>query len=497
MILAALAFAGATVVDPAEAAAALAGRRIALLVGPASFADPALDSLRYPDDDARGLAAALADPAVGHFDQIWTLTDPADSSVAGVRAAMAAVGRAVRSPRDTVFVYFSTHGTLAPEERGLRPWLLLADSRLADPTGSGLSQQAVLDWVEDLPSRRRVVIFATCHSGQGKSALNAEASAALAGSKGARPLHEASEATVVIGVCAMQETARESDQLGHDVYTAFLLDALREGDRDGDGAVTVTEAHAAARDAAWSFTGGGQRAWAHSEVLGDDPIVLAGARTRPARPVLGSWQARLAGYRLRVDGEVKGELPGEILVDPGVHRVELLAPGAERVVARQRLRLGEGRRLDADRAWRRDRLRLGVSVGGDVFSIGPDPAPTLGAELHLPRLPGPGWELVATGATGLRWPDPTLSGSLVAEHVLVPGTVQLRAGFGLQGWLLQGPDLLAPSLAPVPSLSLGWLPVGLGWMRLSARGGWLWYTDDDRLHSGWSLSLGLSAGLGG
>lgn len=96
----------------------LAGRRFALLVGSEAFADPGLPALAYPDDDAKALGAALSDPAEGRSDRVWTLTSTADTSLAGVRKAMAALSAEELSPDDTVVVYFSTHGTLAEAPGG-------------------------------------------------------------------------------------------------------------------------------------------------------------------------------------------------------------------------------------------------------------------------------------------------------------------------------------------------------------------------------------------
>ncbi len=472
------------------------GRRIALLVGPEAWDDPALPDLRYADDDARALAAALADPARGAFDQIWTLTTGPDTSLEGVREAMAQVSTSAVSAADTVVVYFSAHGSLARVAGGkLAPYLVLSDTRVHELARTGLAQSEVLDWLETLPSRRRVVIFATCHSGQGKSVLSDEVAALAMGTKGSAivPLRAVSEATVVIGASALAETAQESDQLGHDVYTWYLLQALSAGDADGDGAVTVTEAHEFARSGAYQFTGGRQRAWARADVLGEDPIVLSGRRAREGAATVASYGARLDGHTLRVDGQDKGTFPGQFAVEPGQHRVEVIDPATGRPVLRGTADLSRGDRVDVERIVGRDSIRVAGGLG--LLSAGPATGVAGAVEVDLPRvLPGE-WELVATGGSTLQWPEPTLHGSLVAEHPFFPGQVQLRGGLGLQAWLLQGPDLVAPSLVPVPTLSLTALPPGPFWARLAASGGWLWYADRGEVHHGYTVQASLMVGL--
>jgi len=491
----------AEAVDDGEATDLFRGRRLALLVGPEGFDDPSFAPLRYTDDDARALAEVLEDPARGHFDEVWTLTTTEDTRLSEVHEAMAALGAQSRSADDTVFVYFSSHGTLARDARGrLRQYLVLSDTRLADVPETALSHEEVLDWLEGLPSRRKVLLLATCHSGQGKSALPPDMEAEFASTKGPPPippLREVSEAVIVIGVCAWNETARESEKLGHDIYTWHFLQALEQGDLDGDGAVTATEAHDRARRLTYDFTGGAQRPYARVEVLGDDPVVLSGQRSRAGAPAVGSFRENYDGYGVRVDGVAKGALPGLIPLDPGPHRVEVLSPGNGRVVARQRVRLRAGGRVDVDTLLRRDILRFGIGGGWQAMSAPDAGGPAMSAELHLPRLLGRGWEVVAQGSTVTRWPRPTLEGGIDLERVLVPGALQLRAGAGLEGFLLQAPGepaLLAPSLVPVPVVSAAYLPTQPVFVRLSVSGGYLWYADGGQWHHGWTLRPALVAG---
>ncbi len=503
----------AEAVDAAEAQALFRGRRVALLVGPSSFGDGGFPDLRYSGRDVAALEEVLLDPERGHFDVVISVSAPEDAGRAGVLAAMAALEERVISADDTVFVYFSTHGTLAQGHgETLDQYLVLADTRLSDVRGSALAHDEVLAWLEGLPSRRKVLLLATCHAGQGKSVLSPDMAEAMEGTKGlsALPeLREVSEAVVVIGVCAWNEVARESAELGHDIYTHFFLEALEEGDLDGDGAVTVTEAHDHARRATWNFTGGAQRAYARAEITGADPVVLSGERSGQGQGLLASYQESLAGLQVLIDGFVKGELPGQVVVPPGQHRVEL-QDASGRTVARQRMSLDQGERLDAERLMHRDHVRIGTGLG---FSAIADPMPSgpVGyAELHLPRFPGHGWETILHGAAMARWPRPILEGGATFEHPIRYGTWQLRGGLDLHAYLLRSdtdgrwfaddplPDgerhLLAPSLAPQPSISLCWLPSYPAMARLAVSGGYLWWTDNGQWHHAWSGDVSVVLG---
>ncbi|MCO4744390.1 MAG: caspase family protein [Proteobacteria bacterium] len=503
MILAALtlfALAGPTVisadqVDEQQAEALLRGRRLALVVGPSSFTE-GFAPLRFTDDDASALGEVLADPAHGQFDEVWSLTSPGDTTLASTRSAMRALGEQSTSPDDTVVVYFSTHGTLEGTPRQLSQYLVLSDTAIDDVARTALPHDEVLLWLDALPSRRKVLVLATCHSGQGKSAFSPGVRALADSTKGAlvTPLRDVSEATVIIGVCAFDETARESEQLGHDIYTAFFLDALRDGDANGDGAVTITEAHSAAREQTWAFTEGTQRPYARAEILGEDPIVLTGERVRAGKPSLGSYLSEYVGYSVFVDGQSKGVLPGEVTLDEGNHLVEVQAPGRRGFVARQRVRLRAGTRTDLNTLVRQDTVRFAFGGGGQWFSEPMRSAPVGRGELHVPWLPGRGWELIASGSASARWPNPTLDGAIVVERALTPGPWEFRLGAGVHGYLIGAEGLLAPSVVPEPVAAVVFLPRQPLVMRLSASGSYLWFTDAGAWNHGWTARVGLVAG---
>jgi caspase domain-containing protein len=347
-------------------AQALQPRRLALLVGVQRYQDPAWRPLRYPEADAADLAAVLRDPARGDFDEVEVLPPGADR--AAVRAALTKLATRSRDERDTVVVYLSSHGTLARDATGaLRRYLVLADTRLADVAGTGLSLDELKADFERLRSRKKVLVLAACHSGGGKSLLPEGVQQELAGIKAGffvRPIEEVSRASVVLAASDWGETAREDPKLGHDIYTHFLVEALQLGaDRNGDGAVTVSEAHDYARRMTYQFTEGRQRPSAETTEVGVDPIVLVGRVSRAGRPELYSYAPALDGFEIRVDGRPLAELPGGVALDAGRHRVQV-QKGEGPALLDDRLELDPGQRLDLmDLLRRRDgRWEVGPRV---------------------------------------------------------------------------------------------------------------------------------------
>ncbi|MBI3185282.1 MAG: caspase family protein [Myxococcales bacterium] len=320
-------------VDERRLASAYAPRRFALVIGISSVRDGTWRPLRFAAKDAGDVARALADPSRGAFTEVSQVTAPEATSRAGVLAAVAALREKATRADDVVVVYLSAHGTLARSERGeLRRFLVTHDAELRRIEKTALPIDELKAEFDRLPSRRRLLVLATCHSGSGKSLLPRELEEELSGIKSgfwSRPLEESSRAAMVFSACDWGETAREDEKLENDIYTHFLVDGLGGGaDRNGDGAVTATEAHDFARRRTFAFTEGRQRPSAEILEVGADPLVLSGEVERLGRPELYSYSPRLDGFSLKVDGEERAELPGGASVREGKRRIELTKGGS-------------------------------------------------------------------------------------------------------------------------------------------------------------------------
>jgi hypothetical protein len=436
---------------------ALQPRRLALLVGVQQFADPAWRPLRYPEADAAALAEVLRDPARGAFDEVEVL--PGDADRSAFDAALRRLAARSRDERDTVVVYLSTHGTLARDgQGGLRRYLVLADTRLSDVSGTAVSMDDLKADFERIRSRKKVLVLAACHSGGGKSLLPAEVQRELSSTKSGflvRPIEEVSRASVVLAASDWGETAREDEGLGHDIYTNFLVEALRLGaDRNGDGAVTASEAHDYARRMTYEFTGGRQRPSAETSEVGVDPIVLVGKVARVGRPELYSYAPALDGFEVRIDGKPLAELPGGVALDAGSHRVQV-QKGSGPALLDDRLDLDPGQRLDladllARRQGRQGRWAIGPRVTVLSFLDRASRDTLLGPALGY-----------GASATLRGWPSPDLALRLDVSSALGRGTH--RQGLASARYdfsLLTGGAALAWRTSPAWLMKGGALLVG-------------------------------------
>jgi len=428
---------------------AYAPRRLALLVGVGRYDDEGWKPLRYPGKDAADLAAVLRDPARGAFDQVEVLAS--DPTRQQLRAALSRLADQNRDERDTVLVYVSSHGTLARDARGdLRRWLVARDTRFGDVPGTGLSLEELRQEFDRLRSRRKVLVLAACHSGSGKSLLPPDIQEELASTKAAtflRPIEEVSRASVVLAASDWGETAREDERLQNDIYTHFLVEALRGGaDRNGDGAITASEAHDFARRRTYEFTAGRQRPSAESTEVGVDPIVLVGKVQRRGKPEVYSYAPMLEGFSVRVDGQPAGDLPGGIALDPGARRIQVQKGGGPALID-ETVSLAAGERLELEALLTRARgtwdggPRLGVMgflgsssllppvyAAGAAFTRRDWPAPRLALRLDL--LGSSGRALYRQAGQSAPFDYQVLSAGLAVpyRHGLLAGRLQLFAG---------------------------------------------------------------------
>lgn len=205
------------------------GRRLALIIATASYADPTLAGLRAPGRDADKLADVLASDVIGGFAVDTVLDAPADTIRRRV-ARFCAGGE----PRDLALIYLSCHGVL--DDRG-RLYYATADTDRELLSVTAVPAAWLNEHLEDCRCRRQIVILDCCHSG---------AFAKGAKGEGALALRERFEGRgrVVLTASRGTEYSFEGDRVVGDgassVFTGALVDGLRTGDADGDGNGLIT-----------------------------------------------------------------------------------------------------------------------------------------------------------------------------------------------------------------------------------------------------------------
>jgi len=302
-------------------------KRLAVVIGINEFKDVKWNKLRYAVKDAEDMASVLSDQRYGQFDKVLLLTGPEQTTKQHILSAVQQLARENFSDKDTVIFYISSHGTISRVNDGkLHQYVVAYDTSFNDIQSTAIDLNDLRSSFSGLNSQKKALIFAFCHSGRGKSQLSENLMAELGQIKSpffVKPIETASEATFVFAASAWGETAREDNRLENDIYTHFLVEGIKKHDRNGDGAITITEAHDYAKEQTYYMTNGEQRPSMESIILGSDPIVLSGEIVRTGKPIIYDYSNRFENMVVFVDGEKKGTLPVGIAIDTGVHTVEL------------------------------------------------------------------------------------------------------------------------------------------------------------------------------
>jgi hypothetical protein len=224
--------------------------RWAVVIGIGEYAHPRIPKLRYAVQDAEAVHKFLTTDGGYPSDHVLLLTDraPTKPTLGNLRRALGEFLARKAGKDDMVLIYYAGHGApevdvAGNETDGLSKYLVPLD---ADPD-SLYATAFPMDEIQRVFGRiaaERVVFFLdTCYSGSAggrtfagqrvrATGLNDQFLERLTRSKG----------RVIISASGPNEVSLELPELGHGVFTYYLLEGLRgKGDRNGDGVVTVSE----------------------------------------------------------------------------------------------------------------------------------------------------------------------------------------------------------------------------------------------------------------
>lgn len=318
-------------VQDAAVQTAFRPRRLALMIGVQHFQDEKFRPLRYPAKDVADFRNFLETNNVQENDAFISLLNE-DATEAAVLKAFDELESKNTGEDDIVLVYLSTHGTLAYRNAGeMMRYAAFYDSKFDSIGQSGITMDYIQNRLARLKSSKKAVIFALCHSGAGKSQLPEALEKELAVMKSGfftQPLHEVSTASMMLSASSWGQAAREDDSLQNDIYTHFLIEGLRNHDANGDGAVSLFEAHEFARSKTYDFTLGKQTPTALMNMSGADPIILKGTVKNQSDPMLFADQEQFRNLKIYVNGESKGTLWNPMAIPNGRVKLALVDPAA-------------------------------------------------------------------------------------------------------------------------------------------------------------------------
>jgi uncharacterized caspase-like protein len=219
-----------------------------LLVGVNQYQDTQLPSLRYPAIDCKALGEALAKATQG-FPQKEVLIHhdfaPELPTSATVRNSLERMVTQTRS-QDTILLYFSGHGILDPITQ--QPVLCMADTSKTSLIDTGIGMQELLHILGNSSAHQQLVCLDTCHSGDmmlrgtNPTPRDAETSPVYLNStpqllQVLRQRAAQSKGFCALLSCDQGQQSWEFPELGHGVFTYFLMRGLLGEAADSQGVI--------------------------------------------------------------------------------------------------------------------------------------------------------------------------------------------------------------------------------------------------------------------
>jgi hypothetical protein len=226
------------------------GRIWVLAVGISRYQDPEIKPLQYADADARDIYNYFRDTFGLPENQIFLRLNE-QATLREIKSVLGTLIAKANDPRDTVILYFAGHGmrdrmagSLDPD--GLNKYFLPFDASRGELYSTALEMDEITGILQRLRPDRVVVLLDTCFSGAagGRSPFDPrfEGERALISSEFLDRMAHIGKGRVVLTAGGPEESAQESADLGHGVFTYYLLDGLHgAADLSGDGEIDVDE----------------------------------------------------------------------------------------------------------------------------------------------------------------------------------------------------------------------------------------------------------------
>ena len=231
----------------AQTASKRKGARYALLIGVNDYQQ--LDSLQFCRQDMVDLARRLVLAGFPE-DHIYLLQDKADENRnrpfrSNIEEQLKLVSGLADSRDDVVVVAFSGHGSHIEGKSYLCP----TDARDGEPD-TQISLDAVYERLEQCPAAFKLVLVDACREYSLRGGRKNSQSTKAAMDKFAEQVEHPPEGLVVLNSCKSGQKSLEDKDLGHGIFTHFVLEGLAgKADANGDQIVSLGELYEYVGDA--------------------------------------------------------------------------------------------------------------------------------------------------------------------------------------------------------------------------------------------------------
>lgn len=247
------------------------GKIWAVVVGISQY--KAVQSLRYADKDALAFYDYLTQHIGVPKEQITLLLND-HATLMSLKRTLGTELKRKAGEKDTVIVYYAGHGApeadaSAGDDDGLEKYIVPYDADPRDLYTTALPMREIETIFQRLTPERIIFISDSCYSGATAGRTFATASRRAIVSENFLTRLSKGKGRVVLTASKASEVSEEREDLGHGVFTYYLLEGLKgKADADKDGIVTVDEAYAYVSKKVPEVTGQNQHPVKRGEVEG-------------------------------------------------------------------------------------------------------------------------------------------------------------------------------------------------------------------------------------
>lgn len=276
----------ATAAAPTVLPAPRVADRWAVVIGVGEYDNRQIPRLRYATQDADAMYEFLTKSGGYAKDHVLLLTNTSQMkpTLLNIKRALGDFLARRAGRDDMVLIYFAGHGApeidvAGTESDGLSKYLIPQDGDPDSLYTSALPMDEIQRIFARIQAERILLLLDTCYSGTagGRSFAHQRVRATGLNDQFLERLTR-SRGRVIITASGPNEVAFELDELGHGVFTYYVLEGLQgKADRNGDGIVTVSELYEYVEeqvDRAARRAGGRQRPLMKGEVEGSLPISI-------------------------------------------------------------------------------------------------------------------------------------------------------------------------------------------------------------------------------
>jgi uncharacterized caspase-like protein len=225
--------------------------RWAVVVGVGQYEDPGIPRLRYTVPDAEAMYQLLTGPGGFKREHVLLLTDRAarKPTLRNLKWALGTFLSRSAKKDDTVVIFFAGHGAPEIDPRGLErdglaKYLIPLDADLDDLYGSALPMDELQTIFNRIEAERIVVLLDACYSGGagGRSFLAKRTRATTSLDDLFLERLTRAKGRAIITAARPTEVSLELAELGHGLFTYYVLDGLRgAADANRDRLVSLQE----------------------------------------------------------------------------------------------------------------------------------------------------------------------------------------------------------------------------------------------------------------